>query len=125
MAKTQQSVSDTVNWLSFPRQGYPNFYLNKERIAHRFHGYLGSIREFNKSVEKTGQANATVKALFFEAGMSGGGGGGAEITYDLVDPLAQALVLRAYLATVGELRTDARAAPVTDFTLARGRGGLI
>lgn len=42
--------------------------------------------------------------------MSGGGGGGAEITYDLVDPLAQALVLRAYLATVGELRTDARGA---------------
>jgi hypothetical protein len=125
MPRERQSVPDTVGWLSFPRQGYPNFYLNKQRIGHRFHSYLGSIREFSKSVEKSGAANASVSALFFEAGIQGGLGGSEEVAWDLHDPLAQALVLRACLATVGELHTDARSAPVTDFVLARGRGGLV
>jgi hypothetical protein len=58
MARKQQSVSDTINWLSFPRQAYPNFYLNVERIRHRFHGYLGSISQFSESVEKSAEANA-------------------------------------------------------------------
>lgn len=66
-----------------------------------------------------------MKALFLEAGIKGGRGGGAEIAWDLTDPLAQALVLRAYLATAGELHTDARSAPMTDFVVARGRGGLV
>jgi hypothetical protein len=39
--------------------------------------------------------------------------------------LAQVLVLRACLATAGELRTDPRLAPATDFVLARGPGGLV
>src|SRR6266516_5264112 len=105
MPRERQSVSDTIGWLSFPRQAYPNFYLNVQRIGHRFHSYLGSIREFSESVEKSGEANASVKALFFEAGFKGGLGAGKEIAYDLVDPLAQVLILRAYLATVGELHT--------------------
>ncbi|MGW1289202.1 hypothetical protein ACWD4N_37485 [Streptomyces sp. NPDC002586] len=125
MSRERQSVSDTISWLSFPQQTYPNFYLNKERIGHRFHGYLGSISEFSKSVEKSGEANASVKALFFNAGIKGGHGGNMEIAWDLADSLAQVLVLRAHLATAGELHTDARSAPVTDFVLARGRGGLI
>jgi hypothetical protein len=125
MPRERQSVSDTVSWLSFPRQTYPNFYLNVQRIGHRFRGYLGSISQFSESVEKSGEANASVKALFLEAGIQRGRGGGAEIEWDLADPLAQVLVLRAYLATVGELHTDARSAPVTDFVLARGRGGLV
>jgi hypothetical protein len=114
-----------VGWLSFPRQAYPNFYLNVERIGHRFHGYLGSISQFSESIEKSGEANASVKALFLEAGIKGGRGGGVEIEWDVADPLAQVLVLRAYLATVGELLTDARSAHATDFVLARGRGGLV
>jgi hypothetical protein len=125
MPGEHQSVSDIIDWLSFPRHAYPNFYLNRERIGHRFRSYLGSIREFSESVEKSGEANASVKALFLEAGIKGGRGGGAEIAWDLTDPLAQVLVLRAYLATVGELHTDARSAPMTDFVLARGRGGLV
>jgi hypothetical protein len=125
MPRERQSVSDTVSWLSFPRQAYPNFYLNVQRIEHRFHGYLGSIREFSESVEKSGKANANVSAIFLDAGIELGRGGRAEIAFDLADPLAQVLVLRAYLATVGELHTDARSAPVTDFVLARGRGGLV
>jgi hypothetical protein len=36
MPRERQSVSDTVSWLSFPRQAYPNFYLNVQRIGHRF-----------------------------------------------------------------------------------------
>lgn len=125
MPRKRQSVSDTVRWLSFPRQAYPNFYLNVQRIEHRFHGYLGSISEFKESVERSGEADLSVTALFFEAGIRGGRGGGTEIAWDLADPLAQVLVLRAYLATVGELHTDARSAPVTDFVLARGRGGIV
>ncbi|HEY3089760.1 MAG TPA: hypothetical protein VGJ59_17050 [Jatrophihabitantaceae bacterium] len=125
MAGERQSVSDTIEWLSFPRQAYPNFYLNVQRIDQRFQGYLGSIREFNQSVEKSVEPNAKVKTVFLEAGVNVGRGTGAEIAYDLAKPLAQALVLRAYLATVGELQTDARSAPVTDFVLARGRGALI
>jgi hypothetical protein len=125
MPRNRQSVSDTVSWLSFPRQAYPNFYLNVQRIGHRFRGYLGSIREFSESVEKSGKANAKVNAIFLEAGIELGRGGGAEIAWDLADPLAQVLVLRAYLATVGELHAAARSAPMTDFVLARGRGGLV
>jgi hypothetical protein len=125
MPREHQSVSDTISWLSFPRQAYPNFYLNVQRIGQRFHGYLGSIREFSESVERSGEANASVKALFFQAGIEGGRGGGAEIAWDLDDALAQALVLRAYLTTAGELHTDARSAPVTDFVLARGQGRLV
>jgi hypothetical protein len=121
----RQSVSDTVSWLSFPRQAYPNFYLNVQRIGHRFRGYLGSISQFSESIEKSGEANASVKTLFLEAGIQRGRGGGAEVEWDLADPLAQVLVLRAYLATVGELHADARSAPVTDFVLARGPGGLV
>jgi len=49
--RAHQSVSDTIGWLSFPRQAYPNFYLNVQRIGHRFRSYLGSIREFSESVE--------------------------------------------------------------------------
>jgi hypothetical protein len=125
MARKQQSVSDTINWLSFPRQAYPNFYLNVERIRHRFHGYLGSISQYSESVEKSAEANATVKALFFEAGIQGNRGNSAEIQWDVTDPLAQALIIRAYLATAGELHSDARSAPVTDFVLVRGPGGLV
>jgi hypothetical protein len=125
MSNERQSVSDTVRWLSFPRQAYPNLYLNEQRIGQRFRGYLGSISEFNESVERSSGANASAAALFLQAGIQRGRGGATEIAYDLADPLAQVLVLRAYLATVGELHTDARSAPVTDFVLARGRGGLI
>ena len=125
MARDRQSVSDTIDWLSFPRQSYPNFYLNAERIGHRFAGYLGSIREFSESIEKSGKANAKINAVIADAGVEIGRGGNREIAWDLGDPLAKALVLRACLATVGELHTDARTAPVTDFVLARGQGGLV
>lgn len=125
MPRERQSVSETISWLSFPRQAYPNFYLNSERIRHRFHGYLGSISQFSESIEESGEANASVKALFLEAGIKRGHGGNVDIAWDLADPLPQVLVLRAHLATVGELHTDARSAPVTDFVLARGRGGLV
>ena len=125
MSDQRQSVPETVRWLSYPRQAYPNFYLNVERIGHRFHSYLGSIREFNESIEKSGEANAEVQAVFVKAGVKRGHGGGAEITYDLADPLSQVLVLRAYLAAAGELHADARSAPATDFVLARGPGGLV
>ena len=67
MPGEHQSVSDIIDWLSLPRHAYPNFYLNRERIGHRFRSYLGSIREFSESVEKSGEANASVKALFLEA----------------------------------------------------------
>jgi hypothetical protein len=125
MARKRQSVSETINWLSFPRQAYPNFYLNVERIGHRFRSYLGSIREFTESVEKSGEASASVKALFVQAGIKGGLRGGGEITWDLETTIAQVLVLRAYLATVGDLDTDPRSAVVTDWVLARGRGGIV
>jgi hypothetical protein len=125
MPSEHRSVSDTIGWLSFPRNAYPNFYLNTERIGHRFHSYLGSIREFSESVERTGEADASVKALFFEAGFKGGLAGGKEVQWDLADPLAQVLVLRAYLTTAGDLHTNARSAPMTDFVLARGQGGLV
>jgi hypothetical protein len=69
VTRVRQSISDTVSWLSFPRQAYPNFYLNAERIGHRFGGYLGSIREFSESVEKSGKANAKVNAVFLDAGI--------------------------------------------------------
>jgi hypothetical protein len=111
--------------MSYPRQAYPNFYLQKERIGDRFHSYLGAIREFSESVEKSGEAAASVKPLFFEAGFKGGLGRTAEVQWDLGDRLAQVLVLRAYLATVGELHTDARLAPLTDFVLSRGQGGIV
>ncbi|MCX5327872.1 MULTISPECIES: hypothetical protein [unclassified Streptomyces] len=125
MPRKRQSVSDTVSWLSFPRQTYPNFYLNTERIRHRFHGYHGSITQFSETVEKSGEVNASVKALFLDAGISRGHGGNVEIAWDVADPLPQALVLRAHLATAGELQADARSAPMTDFVLARGQGGII
>jgi hypothetical protein len=54
MPKKHQTVSDTIGWLGFPRQAYPNFYLNQQRIGHRFHSYLGSIREFSESVDVDG-----------------------------------------------------------------------
>ncbi|WP_371550455.1 hypothetical protein OG266_34305 [Streptomyces sp. NBC_00554] len=124
MPRERQSVSDTVSWLSFPRQAYPNFYLNTERIRHRFHGYLGSITQFSESVENSGEVNASMKALFLDAGIKRGHGGSVNMAWDLIDPLPQALVLRAHLAAAGEVHTDARSAPVTDFVLARGRGGI-
>jgi len=125
MPGEHQSVSETIGWLGFPPQAYPNFYLNKERIGYRFRSYLGSIREFSESVEKSGEASASVDTLFVKAGFKGGLGGSKEIQWDLSDSLAQALVLRACLATVGDLATDARLAPVTDFVLARGPGGIV
>jgi hypothetical protein len=125
MASEHQSVSETVSWLSFPRQAYPNFYLNVERIGHRFRSYLGSIVQFTESVERSGEVSASVKALFAEAGLKRGWGGNVEVAWDLGDPLAQVLVLRAYLSTVDALYTDARSAPMTDFVLARGPGGLV
>jgi hypothetical protein len=125
MARERQSVSDTIGWLSFTRQAYPNFYFQEQRIRDRFHGYLGSIREFSESVEKSGEAAASVKPLFFEAGFRGGLGRSVEVQWDLGDRLAQALILRAYLTTAGELDTHARSAPVTDFVLARGRGRIV
>jgi hypothetical protein len=121
----QPSASEVVSSLRFPRQAYPNLYLNTERIAQRFRGYLGSIADFRKSAERTVGGDAKVRALFVEAGVQGAGVTGADVGYDLGDPLAQALVLRAYLANSGELRINTRAAPVTDFTLARGDGDLI
>jgi hypothetical protein len=59
--------------LRYPRQAYPNLYLNTERIAQRFRGYLGSIADFRKSAERTVGGDAKVKALFVEAGVQGAG----------------------------------------------------
>lgn len=125
MPRKRQSVSETINWLSFPRQRYPDFYLNKERIGRRFHSYLGSIREFSESVHKSTEVNAAVKAVFAQAGIKRGGGKDGEIAWDLTNSIAQVLVLRAYLATAGDLDTDAHSAGVTDWVLARGQGGII
>jgi hypothetical protein len=121
----KQSVSDTVGWLSFPQNAYPNFYLSADRIQKRFHSYLGSIREFGAAVEKSGEASASVNALFAQAGFKGGLGGSNDIRWDLGEALPQVLVLRAYLTTMADLHSDARSAPVTDFVLARGQGGIV
>lgn len=119
------SVSDTIGWLSFPRNAYPNFYLSEDRIKKRFQSYLGSIKEFGASIVKSGEANASVNALFFQAGFKGGLEGSDDIRWDLGEALPQVLVLRASLARAGDLHSDARSAPETDFVLARGQGGIV
>jgi hypothetical protein len=69
-------------------------------------------------------ATPKVKAVFVKAGIQGEKGSNVEVAWDLADPFAQSLVLRAYLAASGELTDDIRAAQVTHFVLARGPGRL-
>jgi hypothetical protein len=51
-------------------------------------------------------------------------GGETSVEYDLTDPLAKALLLRAFLADKGWLKTDLKAAEEMSFVLARGPGGV-
>ena len=125
MARTRKSVAKTIEWLSFPQQAYPNLYLNRERIRHRFLTSQGAIREFSKTVARSAGANAKVKAVFAEAGVDVSGESGQVVTYDVADPLAQVLILRANLDADKALHRDPVEASVTDFVLARGSGGLI
>jgi hypothetical protein len=61
VSRERQSASETVKWLGFPGQAYPNFYLNVQRIGHRFRGHLGSISEFSESIERSGEVHASVR----------------------------------------------------------------
>ena len=125
MSPWYESVQETLNQLTFPQTGYPNLYLNQKRLGDRFLGKLGAIDTFSKSVETTGGANAKLKAVVAEATLESARGRHATINWNLSDSLAQALVLRAYLESAGELRTEPRAAMMMDFVLVGGPGGLV
>jgi hypothetical protein len=99
-------------------------YLNVDRIRHRFTGYLGAIRDFSRSLERSAGGNPKVKAIFVEAGLEGSAASGPDISWDMANPLAQALVLRVFLAVNGELANDVHGARSTAFVLARGPGLL-
>jgi hypothetical protein len=75
-------------------------------------------------MERVTGGNAKVKAVFAEAGLKREANPGVQVAWDMGDPLAQSLVLRAYLAANDELADDVRAAKVTQFVLARGPGRL-
>ncbi|MBD3941435.1 hypothetical protein IF188_06955 [Microbacterium sp. NEAU-LLC] len=122
MSPWYESVQETLNQLTFPQTGYPNLYLNQKRLGDRFLGKLGAIDTFSKSVETTGGANAKLKAVVAEATLESARGRHATINWNLSDSLAQALVLRAYLESAGELRTEPRAAMMMDFVLVGGPG---
>jgi hypothetical protein len=62
---------------------YPNLYLNKDRVADRFTGYLGAIKEFSKSVGFNAGVDAKLKGVLFEAGLRGGGDSGIDVAWDM------------------------------------------
>src|SRR5829696_4285178 len=110
MPKDSHSADEIVSWLTFPRHTYPNLYLNKERIHDRFTGYAGAISDFRRTMERATGGDATVDAVFVKAGFKGEASSGVDVAWDMGDPLAQSLVLRAYVAANDEPADDVRAA---------------
>jgi hypothetical protein len=117
-------ADETAAALHFPRQPYPNVNLHPRRVQDAFTGNLGAIRGFSLSTERTRGGGAELTALFAKASGQMETKGGTAVEYDLDQPLAQALVLRAYLAAIELLRTDVRSAPGMSYVLARGPGGI-
>ena len=120
-----QPVEDIVAWMTFKAEPYPTLYLNSERIRLRFRGMIGSVLEFVRRAERTGTTSGGFQAVVASAGIQTASLGANEVRYDMADPQAQALVLRACLQELQVLDEDPREATVADFALARGHGGLI
>ena len=125
MPLEMQPVENIVAWLAFRAEPYPTLYLNPERIRLRFRGMIGSVLEFVRRAETSSKASAGFQAVVVSAGIEGVGVDAAEVRYDMADPQAQALVLRACLQGLAVLDDDPRAATVADFAVARGPGGII
>jgi hypothetical protein len=125
MPKDSHSADEIVSLLTFPRHTYPNLYLNKERIHDRFTGYAGAISDFRRTMARATGGDATVDAVFVKAGFKGEASSSVDVAWDMGDPLAQSLVLRAYVAANDELADDVRAAQVNQFVLAQGPGNLL
>jgi hypothetical protein len=90
---------EAMSALSFPRQGFPSVYLHSERVRDAFTGNLGAIAGFVRSAENAGLFSGEVGILWAKLGGQKGKQTGSSIQFDLrEDVLAQALVLRTYLA---------------------------
>lgn len=117
--------AEAISALSFPRQQFPSVYLHPERVLDAFTGNIGAIEGFIQSAERSGQLSGTIGLPGIELGGERGGSSGTSVEYNLRnDILAQALVLRAYLANNKLLTGDSRRAQIFSYVLARGPGGV-
>jgi hypothetical protein len=125
MPRVRQSVSDTVSWLSFPRQAYPNFYLNVQTNR----APVWRLSRFNQRVQrvgrKSGKANAKVSTIFLEAGIELGRGGRAEICVGPRRPTSKSVGPEGISRHSGRAPHRRALGAYDRFVLARGRGGLV
>jgi hypothetical protein len=111
------SVADLLARLTFVSQKVETIYLNNDRVHDDFIGQLGAIESFTRGANKEGK----IELPILKAG--GGIGADAGVHWNMTDPTAQALVLRAALESQDMLRGADNAEP-GDYVYASGTGRL-
>jgi hypothetical protein len=91
------SVVDILHRLRFSSGPVETLALNETRVRENFIGQLGAIESFTRAATKKGGAETPFVKLTGEVSSE------ATVNWDLSDPIAQALVLRAALESQGSL----------------------
>jgi hypothetical protein len=84
-------VGKEIKSLKFIGQHLERAYLNEQRVHERFTASSGAISAWVAKVSKKGDLKLGVPVIQF----GGGAESANEVTYDITDPVAQALLLRA------------------------------
>jgi hypothetical protein len=96
-ATMAESVADLLRRLRFSSGPVETLSLNETRVRENFIGQLGAIESFSRTATKEGSAEIPVVKV------GGAVSSEAAVNWDLSDPIAQALVLRAALESQGLL----------------------
>jgi hypothetical protein len=112
-------VSQQISELHFVAQPAERVYLNEERAHDHFTGLFGAISQWIAKASREG----TVKLGALGVGLEGALGRGDEVTFDITDPVAQAMVMRRALEDQGRVKAVSDA-EVHDYVVVAGESCL-
>jgi hypothetical protein len=112
-----ETVIDLLRRLRFSTGPVETLSLNETRVRENFIGQLGAIESFTRAATKKGSAETPFVKLGGEVSSE------ATVNWNLGDPIAQALVLRAALESQGSLHRLDDATP-GDYIISSGVGAI-
>ena len=111
------AIDAEIGKLRFVAQDVETAYLNEQRAHERFTASSGAIASWVSSARREGG----VRVGLWGAGVDAQRRSGDEVTYDITDPIAQAMLLRASVESRGLLR-DLDEARELEYVLVSGDG---
>jgi hypothetical protein len=129
MFRNRRVTQAATQSLKVGRFGWSTLYLHPGRVEKAFIGYLGGVDSYSQatkdSTDLTVEGGADFKIVNFKLGAGGSIEGGATVNFDMKQPLAQALVLRAFLQSERLLWTnDVQKAPTQALVMVWGEGAI-